>query len=72
MAIKHPTVAEAKRIIHAPELTHTAEKVIAAHTLMEACEHNPEITIEDMLRCLDYSGAIAEVGARCLSSVSSY
>ena len=60
------TVAEAKRILHESELVHTATTVIAAHTLMEACEHDLEITFEDMLRCLDYRGTIATVGARCL------
>jgi hypothetical protein len=33
---------------------------------MEACENNPQITFADMLRCLDYGGTIAEIGARCL------
>jgi hypothetical protein len=39
MAEKVYTVAEAKRILHGPDLIHTAATVIAAHTLMEACEH---------------------------------
>jgi hypothetical protein len=60
------TVAEAKRILHESELVHTATTVFAAHTLMEACEHDPEVTFEDMLRCLDFHGTIATVGARCL------
>lgn len=66
MPIRQRTVAEAKAVIHDPELCHSAEKVIAAHTLMEACEHDPNVAIEDMLRCLDYGGTIATVGARCL------
>jgi hypothetical protein len=66
MAEKVYTVAEAKRILHGPDLVHTAATVIAAHTLMEACERDPEVTFEDMLRCLDYRGTIATVGARCL------
>jgi hypothetical protein len=66
MPIRKRTVAEAKAVIHDPELCHSAEKVIAAHTLMEACEHDLEVTIDDMLRCLDYGGTIATVGARCL------
>ena len=66
MPIRERTVAEAKSIIHDPELCHSAEKVIAAHTLMEACEHDPSVTIDDMLRCLDYGGTIATVGARYL------
>lgn len=66
MPPRQRTVAEAKGVIHDPELCHSADKVIAAHTLMEACEQDPEVTIDDMLRCLDYGGAIATVGARCL------
>jgi len=66
MSEKIFTVAEAKRILHADKLVPTARTVIAAHTLMEACEHDPEVTFEDMLCCLDYAGTIATVGARCL------
>lgn len=33
---------------------------------MEHCERSAEIGFMDMLRCLDYGGTIAEVGARCL------
>lgn len=66
MPIRKQTVAEAKAVIHDPELCHPAEKVIAAHTLMEACEHDRDVTTDDMLRCLDYGGTIATVGARCL------
>lgn len=61
-----PTVAEAQRIIHDAELCHSATKCMASYTLVEACEHDLSITIEDMLRCLDYGGVIAENGARCL------
>ena len=61
-----PTVTEAKRIIHDPEITFSGGKVFAAAVLMEACEHDPQITFRDMLRCLDYGGVIAEMGARCL------
>ena len=61
-----PTIAEAQRIIHDPELGHSMTKFMAAQALLEACEHDPKVTIKDMLRCLDYGGTIAEVGARCL------
>src|SRR6266700_2472041 len=60
------TVAEARRIIRDDKLTHSGGKVFAAATLMEGCEDVSEITFEDMLRCLDYGGTIAEMGARCL------
>lgn len=60
------TIADAKHILHAPKIEHTPETVIAAHSLMHVCEHDPEVTFEDMLRCLDYGGSIATVGARCL------
>jgi hypothetical protein len=63
----HLTVGEAQRMIHDPEITHSGEKVFAAATLMEACEHHDsEVTFADMLRCLDYGGTIAEMGWRCL------
>jgi hypothetical protein len=66
MTEKYFTVTEAKRILHAPKIEHTAATVIAAHSLMQVCEHDPTVTIDDMLRCLDYRGTIATVGARCL------
>jgi hypothetical protein len=66
MSAPLPTVAEAQRIIHDPELCHSMTKFMAAQALVEACEHDPNVTVEDMLRCLDYGGVIAETGARCL------
>src|SRR5262245_18981725 len=63
----HLTVEEAQRVIHDAEITHSSRKVLAAATLMEACEHqDAEVTFADMLRCLDYGGTIAEMGWRCL------
>ena len=62
----HMTVAEAKRLIHDPELTHDKGKRWAAATFMELCERDQSITFDDMLRCLDYGGTIASMGARCL------
>jgi hypothetical protein len=59
-------VAEAQRLIHDPEITHGRRKLMAAATLMEYCEHDLSITLADMLRCLDYGGTIATMGARCL------
>ena len=66
MTVEYFSVAKAKRILRAPGLEHTGDGVIAAHSLMQVCEHDPEVTFEDMLRCLDYGGTIATVGARCL------
>ena len=60
------TIEEAQGIIREGDLTQSAKKVIAAHTLMETCEHDMQVTLQDMLRCLDYGGSIAAVGARCL------
>jgi hypothetical protein len=60
------TVAEAQRMIHDREITHSGGKAFAAAALMEACEHDMQVTFADMLRCLDYGGTIAEMGARCL------
>ena len=63
----HLTVEEAQRAIHDPEIKHSSRKLLAAATLMEACEHHDgEVTFADMLRCLDYGGTIAEMGWRCL------
>ena len=61
-----PSVPEAQRVIHDPELCHSTTKFMASYALVEACEDNPNVTIEDMLRCLEYGGVIAENGARCL------
>jgi hypothetical protein len=60
------SVPEAQRLIHDPELTHDKDKGLAACILMERCEHDMRITFDDMLRCLDYGGSIATMGARCL------
>jgi hypothetical protein len=59
-------VAEAQRIIHDPELSHSFQKCVAAFSLAEVCERDTTVTFADMLRCLDYGGVIAEAGARCL------
>jgi hypothetical protein len=59
-------LAEAQRMIQDPDLSHVADKVFAAADMMENCEHDVRITLADMLRCLDYGGVIAEMGARCL------
>jgi hypothetical protein len=60
------SVPEAQRLIHDAEVTHASNKVWAVASLMETCEHDPRVTFDDMLRCLDYGGTIAEMGARCL------
>ena len=60
------SVPEALRLIRDPELTHGGLKMFAAATLMDHCEHDTRITFDDMLRCLDYGGTIASMGARCL------
>ena len=61
-----PTVPEAQRVIHDLELCHSMTKIMASYALLESCEHDSNVTIKDMLRCLDYGGVIAEDGARCL------
>lgn len=66
MANPLPSIPEAKRIIHDPEITHRGDKIWAAASLMQNCERDPQVTFDDMLRCLDYGGTIAEMGARCL------
>lgn len=57
---------KARQVIHDSDLNHGTEKIIAAWTLLEECEHNPAVTIRDLLRCLEYGGTIATVGARAL------
>jgi hypothetical protein len=60
------SVSEAKQNLkegHPPD--HHTTLIISAHKLLDCCD-DPEVTIEDMLRCLNYGGTIATVGARCL------
>ena len=59
-------IAVAQRLIFDSEITHDRDKTLAAATLMESCESDARVTFNDMLRCLDYGGTIAEMGARCL------
>src|SRR3954451_5097881 len=66
MSTRPIDVAEARRIINDRRLPRSGDEGIAAAILMEHCEHDLQITFEDMLRCLDYGGVIAEMGARCL------
>ncbi|QDV41251.1 hypothetical protein Enr13x_10890 [Stieleria neptunia] len=39
---------------------------MAANALMENCETDPTITVDDGLACLDHPGVVAEMGARIL------
>lgn len=39
---------------------------MAANTLMENCEIDPAITVDDGLACLDHGGVVSEMGARIL------
>lgn len=61
-----PSIPVAQRTIHDPKLLHSMTKFLASSAFVESCEDDPNITIDDMLRCLDYGGVIAENGARCL------
>ena len=40
--------------------------IAAAGELMKAAEEPTKVSIADMLRCLDFPGVVAEIGARCL------
>ena len=63
---KNPVgIDEALRIIHDPVITHTG-KVLAALAIADVCEDESKVTLQDLLRCLDYGGTIAEAGARGL------
>ena len=59
----HPTVAEARCIIHDPNPTRPGDKIVAAATLVEAWEDPSQVSLDDLLRCLDYPGATAEIRA---------
>jgi hypothetical protein len=62
------SIAEAKQIIKEGRPRHSNAKLaIAAHKMMDACRRETgEVTISDAFRCLEYNGAIATFGARCL------
>lgn len=60
------SVERAQQLIHDGELSHSSEKIVAAWTLLAECEDNPVVRVRDLLRCLDYGGTIATVGARAL------
>jgi len=61
----NPTISEARQTIQAGN-TSMGRLIAAGHALMEACRGESEVTIDDMLRCLDYGGVVAAYGARCL------
>src|SRR4051812_11556097 len=63
-----PTLEEARALLFAsdPKERWTLELVAAADVLMKACEDSERVSFDDLLRCLDFPGVIAEFGARGL------
>jgi hypothetical protein len=62
------SIEEAKKILDAVEIGQriTIELVAAAAVLMRSCETDDRAALDDLLRCLDLGGIIAEFGARGL------
>lgn len=64
---RRPTIAECKSFVRQTSWTaNQIELVMAASELMENCESDPTITVDDGLACLDHGGVVAEMGARIL------
>jgi len=61
------SIAECKSSVRQTNWTENQiELVMAANTLMENCERDPTITVDDGIACLDHGGVVAEMGARVL------
>ena len=62
------TIEEARTRLFAadPKKKWTLELIEAGDTMMKACEDSEKVRFEDMLRCLEFPGIVAEFGARCL------
>ena len=64
---KCPSVAECKSSVRQSNWTENQlQLLVAANTLMENCESDPTITVNDGLACLEHGGLIADMGARIL------
>jgi len=63
-----PTLEEARALLAAsdPKEKWTLELIAAADRLMRACEDPEKVSLDDLLRCLDFAGVVAECGARGL------
>jgi hypothetical protein len=63
-----PTLADAKTVIFGsiPSVPPTWDIVKECEVLTKACEDPEKLSLEEMLRCLDFPGLIAEHGARFL------
>ncbi len=63
----HPSIVECKSTVRQSNWDENQfALVMAANTLMENCETDPAINIDDGLACLDHPGVVAEMGARIL------
>ncbi len=62
-----PTIAECKSAVRKYCWSENPFELLqAANTLMENCEQEPTINVDDGLACLDHGGVVAEIGARIL------
>lgn len=67
MPPNRPSIAECKITVRQiSSIENQIDLVMAANALMENCETDPEITLDDGLACLDHRGVVAEMGARIL------
>ena len=63
----HPPVSDCQATVRRTDLPENHFDLLhAANTLMENCETDPSITIDDGLACLDRGGLVTEMGARIL------
>lgn len=67
MHSERPSIAECKAIVRRRDWLENHPKLVAAAaTLMEHCEKDSEVSVDDGLQCLDQGGVVAEIGARIL------
>lgn len=67
-SLEQLSVSKAKQFIKEGRPRHSyGELAFAAYRLMEVCrQETGEVTISDAFRCVEYGGAVATAGARCL------
>ena len=65
------TIEEASEIVRTAGLTGSEGKFcIAAGVLMAACDKGQQVAVEDLLRCLEFPGFVAECGASGLFALT--
>lgn len=67
MKSERPSISECKSVVRQRNWAENqTELLMAANALMENCENDATITVDDGLACLDQGGVVAEMGARIL------